>query len=308
MSHDASENTEYVPPLGPRFSQLYVERASPTADKPRLRFRIAAFFKNEFYDYARLAGQEIESGIGTDHLFNGYASSVANYLRQCSAADFRDTITMIYRAIGRKHAEERYTSHLRKRSEWRDFCRDVFVEENVAFRVDDECVVRPFVDDEFTRAATSVLRGLDDARLSAVRAEAKKAISDLGGREPDFKGSVRAIFEAIEIYAKLAVTTCNVSRLNRNIVAEHLVPEIIRRAEFDGPAVEAAKELGESMVRWIQACHIYRHGQGVGEPAPPPPDVAIVLVSTGMSFLRWLLDSVPLAAQRTGQLDTESVL
>ena len=101
----------YKPPLGARFSQLYVERGAPQLDSAKLRRRIGAFFKNELNDYAGRAGQEIESRIGPDFHFTGYAYSIANLLQQCSADDFRDAITVIYDAIERAYTHERYTSH-----------------------------------------------------------------------------------------------------------------------------------------------------------------------------------------------------
>lgn len=286
----------YKPPLGARFSQLYVERGAPQLDSAKLRRRIGAFFKNELNDYAGRAGQEIESRIGPDFHFTGYAYSIANLLQQCSADDFRDAITVIYDAIERAYTHERYTSHQTNMRKWREFCAAAFVEENVAYRIDGNCVVHPFVDEEFSAAVTSLLRGLQDSRLGAVRAEVMTAVDALGGRHPDHKKAVRAAFEAVEIYAKLAVTTCKVQRLNRNIVSEHLIPAIQRRPEYQGPANKAVGHLGEAVIAWMDASHVYRHGQQVTEPSPPPSDLAVALVSAGLGHLRWLLDTVPLAA------------
>jgi hypothetical protein len=291
---DLVEAETYKPPLGARFSQLYLERGAPVQDSVKLRNRVGAFFKNELSDYGGRAGRAIESGIGTDFCFTGYAHAVAEYLRKCSADDFRDAVTIIYGAIKRAHLQEHYTSHQTNMRTWRDFCAAAFVEENVAYRVDDQCVVHPFVDEEFSQAVSSLLRGLGDSRLGAVKAEVLNAVDALGGRNLDSKKAVRAAFEAVEIYAKLTVTTCKVQRLNRNVVSEHLMRTIAARPEYKGPAAKAASHMGESMIDWIDACHVYRHGQQVSEPSPPPPDLAVALISAGLSYLRWLLDTVPL--------------
>ena len=71
----------YVPPMGPRFTQLYVDRGVPNDDSPRLRNRVAAFFKTEMYEYTSAASNAIETRIGTDYRFTGYAHAVAEYLR-----------------------------------------------------------------------------------------------------------------------------------------------------------------------------------------------------------------------------------
>jgi hypothetical protein len=293
-----SASTPYVPPLGARFSQLYLERGTPQDDSVKLRRRIGSFFKNEMSDYGREAGKEIESGIGTDHHFSGYSSQVTDYLVRCSANDFRDAITVIHTAISRVYASERYTSHERSMRRWREFCSAAFIEENVAYRVDAKCIVHPFVDEEFSQAVSSLIRGLQDPRLGAVRAEVVTSIDALGGRSADHKAAIRAAFEAVEIYTKLTVTTCTVQRLNRNIVSEHLVRTIVARPEYRGPAGKAVTHFGESMVNWIDACHVYRHGQQVNEPSPPPPDLAVALVSAGLGHLRWLLDAAPLPEVR----------
>lgn len=284
----------YVPPMGPRFSQIYLARGTPTEDKPRLRNRVAAFFERILYDHAHASSDAIETRIGTDHSLSSYPSSVADYLRKCTASDFRDAITVIHWGLLKKFEKDRYTSVRDAALKWRTFCQEAFVEENVSYRVDDQCMVRPFVDDEFSSSAATVLRGLDDVRLSAVHAEVDHSISRLGGRQPDPKGAVRAIFEAIEIYMKLVITTGQVKRLNRNLVKEHLIPAIRDRAKLDPPAAAASVHIGESLGDWIDACHIYRHGQGVNSPTPPPHEVAVALVSGGLTHLRWLLDSVTL--------------
>jgi hypothetical protein len=165
----------------------------------------------------------------------------------------------------------------------------IFIEENIAYRVDDEGVVRPLVDEEFNRNLASVLAGLTDPRLAAVKAEVERALADLDRSEPDPKSAIRSIFEAMEIYAKLAVTSYKVERLDRNVVMQHLLPLITGKPGMHVPAKEAAINLAESLCDWIKGAHFYRHGQGVEEPAPPPFDLAVAYVSTGSAYLRWLV-------------------
>lgn len=289
-----SENDEaYVPPLGDRYSQLYLKRGTTKSDSVKLRRRIGAYVKNHLHTYAHLVGNEIESGIGTDFFFDGYGRSVAEYLTSCSENDFRDAITMIYRAIGTAYKRDRYTSHEISRKNWLAFCQGVFVEENVSFRVDNNCIVRPFVDEEFAASSASLLKGLDDPRLRAVKAEVEAAIDKLGGRAPDTKAAVRSAFEANEIYLKLAITRVDVKRLNRKLVDEHIIP-LVKFSAINDPEKSSSTHYLSAFCEWIDACHIYRHGQGTNEPSPPPPDFAIALVASGLAFLRYLLERMPL--------------
>lgn len=291
---------DYVPPLGPRFSQLYLERGAAEVDSKRLRARIAAFIESKLYQYDYAISGAIQMRIGTDIRLADNTTAIADWLKTCSPSDFRDAMTVICEAIDEQNEKNPYERDLIPAGDWRNFCRDTFIEENVSFRVDDHCVVHPFVDDEFSRSTSTLLRGLTDPRLSAVRAEVEKALDDLGGREVDFKDAVRAMFEALEIYAKLSVKTCTVKRLNRNIVMEHIVRTIQSKPGYTGPSAEAAIHMGEGLVDWLDACHIYRHGQGVNEPSPPPPDLAVALVSAGATYLRWLLDNLPLPTTNDG--------
>jgi hypothetical protein len=59
-------------------------------------------------------------------------------------------------------------------------------------------------------------------------------------------------------------------------------------------ASKAAEYLLDSLCDWIDAGHIYRHGQKVQEPLPPPIDLAVIFISQGASYIRYLL---PLADQ-----------
>ncbi|WP_291733746.1 hypothetical protein [Leisingera sp. F5] len=49
----------------------------------------------------------------------------------------------------------------------------------------------------------------------------------------------------------------------------------------------SAKTL-EGFKDWINAAHFYRHEQGVEEPNQPAEEVAVLLISQGLSYTRWL--------------------
>jgi hypothetical protein len=59
----------------------------------------------------------------------------------------------------------------------------------------------------------------------------------------------------------------------------------------DRRAQEAAAEMLRSLGDWIDAAHQYRHEQGKPDTvAQPPLTLAVYLVSTGASHLRWLAE------------------
>jgi hypothetical protein len=103
---------------------------------------------------------------------------------------------------------------------------------------------------------------------------------------PDGKSAVRNIFEAVEIGFK---TLCSgPSRIGDTEIQRSLVPLLQARHGADETAKQVAQKLARSLAEWVNAAHFYRHGQTGTEPVQPPLDLAIVLTSEGMGFLRWL--------------------
>jgi hypothetical protein len=60
-------------------------------------------------------------------------------------------------------------------------------------------------------------------------------------------------------------------------------------------AQRAANKSVSALADWVDACHNYRHEEGVEEPSQPPIELAVELISTGASFLRWLISIDPAA-------------
>jgi len=46
----------------------------------------------------------------------------------------------------------------------------------------------------------------------------------------------------------------------------------------------------DSFALWVNGIHLYRHGQDDAQPVRPPIDLAIYIMSSGSSFLRWLIE------------------
>lgn len=284
----------YEPPMGPRYSQLYIQRGVPEADSQRMRTRISSYFYEHLnvleIDFKRPIAQRI--GI-TVPFTAGIGHDFAKFFRSCEIRDLLDAITVIYSTL-LKHKKRTYGSTLPVvgATGWRVFVGHVFVEENVPYRLDDHCVVHPHVDREFERGRISLLRGLETDRFAAVRDEVEKAYDALEDDPPNTKNAVRGIFEALEIYVKLITDGEKVDKLDRNAIKNHVAPLVAKKLSNDSVAAEAAQGLLEALIGWIKPAHMYRHGQKVETPAPPPLELAVAFVSSGSSFLRWLLDTL----------------
>ena len=78
--------------------------------------------------------------------------------------------------------------------------------------------------------------------------------------------------------------------LNSWLIENQLKPKALELYAEDPVATESISKVFEGLASWVDAMHIYRHGQGTTEPVAPPLEYAVYVVSTGASFLRWLVD------------------
>jgi hypothetical protein len=103
----------------------------------------------------------------------------------------------------------------------------------------------------------------------------------------DTKASVRSLFESLEILVKQMVDT---QRLNKRIVETKLKDKCLELYSDDLTATKVVTGLFDGFALWVNTLHNYRHGQADQEPIEPPVDVAIYILSSGSSFLRWLIE------------------
>jgi hypothetical protein len=67
-----------------------------------------------------------------------------------------------------------------------------------------------------------------------------------------------------------------------------LQPTVQKLYGADATALRAANKSINAFGDWVDACHEYRHEQGVEELSQPP--IAVQLISVGSGFLRWLVN------------------
>jgi hypothetical protein len=96
------------------------------------------------------------------------------------------------------------------------------------------------------------------------------------------------VFEALEIATKLL--DGRAARLGATEVERYLKPHCLGRFADGSTERGAANLFLSSMADWVNALQAYRHGQAVEEPNPPPLDLAIALLSSGATYLRFLIE------------------
>jgi hypothetical protein len=267
-------------PEGEFFSRLYIECGPATDDSRKFRNRLVgcleANYHAEYYSIVSAAKQELGLLVPSHPGMTVMIYELPQFINETSVANLLDMITLIYRVLARKHTHTR----------WREFVARALRDENVGYSIDKMGGMHFFVDQEFERNKGSIISGLDQKRYAGVRAAFEDAHRHLDAQPPDTKTSVRSMFEALEILAKLMEPGSH--RLNRQLVQEKLkisatwlLPDAIE--------VKALEKIFDGIADWVDAMHIYRHGQATENPVVPSIDYAVYALSSGAAALRLLL-------------------
>lgn len=280
--------TEDVP-KGELFSRLYLERGAPTQDSVQFRTRLAGYLEerhdSEFGEIAQIIKREggwVVPGYGGTM---GVYYDVPKFVMTTSILSLRDSITLVWRLLHAAHSKSDADA-------WVGFVARALREQNVGYSIDERGSIHYFIDEEFERNRVSALRAAEAPRYAGVRAEFEKAHLYLDADPPDTKASVRSMFEAIEILARLMAPESK--RLNRQLVLDRLKLSATWLS-VDGVEVTALGKVFEGIADWVDAMHMYRHGQAVEEPNAPSIEFAVYALSSGAAALRLLLqvDSTP---------------
>lgn len=265
---------------GKRFSLLYLRSSKPIEESDRLRNRLLQVFKQVAGSDGQHLGRAIERELGVNVIKYQY-----DYFLDWSAfsrlefRDFLDTITIC------KQFATGLNSIPSSSSLVKEFSR-IFSEESSAYTVDDRLGVHPSVDPSFRANLESVVRGLGGASFEAARLHLERADISLLPQK-DRRDAVRSIFDAVENVFKQ--TFPGAISINTATIQSVLKPAIEKVYPDDVEKRTALKQV-ESLKDWVDGCHNYRHEAGKPDPAAPPEELAVLMVSNGIAFTRWLAD------------------
>lgn len=265
---------------GERFSRLYAQPGELAQDSSRARHRIGALFgeaifKDRCDQIAAYLGREMGLLVPREgtHLSDWHA-----FVKECRTADFLDTITLVYRYLY-WHVGEEIANW------WRDVVKQIFVEENLAYEIDNIAGIHPAVDREFQGNLATAVAALQADRYRNVRELAESVPKYLSASPPKYKQGWRAVVAAME--ALFALMFPHVP-MSPDEIERRLRPVVLRAYEGQETAQRAALKMLAGLGEWVEASEHYRHRRGADESAQPPADVAILGISHGASLLRWL--------------------
>ena len=267
---------------GKRFSLVYLNRNEPVRDSQRFRNRLSAFYTQELAkehkDSIKTAFQK-EAGIEIPYLAN-FGFNISAVFENNELRDVLDSITLVYQVLVSKKWPGLANG-------WKAFVERCMREENVGYQLDEECGVHYFVDEEFERNRFSTLSALDSPDLRSVKAAYDDAYRHLDNTPIDTKACVRSLFESLEILAKQMTGSKN---LNKWLVQNTLKDSAIDQLASDDTGRKVISEMFDSFGIWVDAIHDYRHGQPESEPVAPSEELTVYVLSSGSSFLRFLLE------------------
>ena len=271
-------------PVGEFYSRLYVKPGAPLDDSDRFRHRIAAYFLRKLYKYdsafSNAVGIEIEVETGGYYFTTPHRpSEFETFFFKAPIVDVFTAITIIWRYL-KTYPTDAVT--------WREFVERTFKEENLSYRVDRKCGIHPAVDQEFDRNRVSSLAVLSEPRYATVLHAAEAAFKQLDALPMDGKGAARNIFEAAESMTK--IISGSSSNLDEGFVNKELRRIVDKVFVADDQLKSTAGRLLSGFGKWVDAVHPFRHGHDRNQPLVLPEDIAVLAVSQGASFLRWLAD------------------
>ena len=268
----------------PRYSQLYIPKLALNADSDQARLRMAVTFDSLVGDnpsFRRAVKRLIGRGLGLPVPAVAPGDGLDEHFSQCKREHLLDTVTLV--------AEAWHIKLTPARVAWITEVDQIFREENLAYRVGEDGIVRPHIDEEFDANQSSALRALDEERFAEARDDFEKAFQHL--RNGEGKQALRMMFPAVEVAAKVLFPG-KFSRLMPNELDSTLRPLLDARYADNEPARDASRQLLEAFKKWINSSQLYRHGQEVQASAEPPQELVVLHLSLGASFLRWMIETV----------------
>ncbi len=274
-------------PAGELFSRVYLERGAPLQDNARFRNRLDAFLA-DFWKEHRGISHYLKQEAGLIIPPRGSSYNFEKFFANDPIEHVLDAITLIWQYLRATYQQwtKAGTLTFPAADAWHAFVSRALREENLGYRIDAECGVHYFMDEEFERNRVSALSCLGAARYAGVKTALEAAHGYLDAQPADTKASVRSAFEALEILARLMDPASK--NLNKWMVENKLKPLALAGAA-EATEQDTVSKLFDGLAQAVDGLHNYRHGQPTEEPVAPSMNMAVYSLSTIAASLRWLV-------------------
>lgn len=281
-----------------KFSQFYLPPQEYITDSQKMRIRIGTYIYNLSFhtnigNYSLADYVTQHSGIIVPMALaalNQYFYDFKKLCNEVGIVDLLDIITLVHDAI----------TESSKKRELTQFVNECFVEEGLAYVMNQQGEIRFRPDEEFERNRIMTLKSLTENNFSTALEAYNHAYNEFQSDVQKGKSAIRYIFEANEIlFKKLAKPHHVFDQLNsRNIeTIKKLIKDDIA-GHLDDTAKQTINKFIESYKDWVDGLHPYRHGQDRESYDNPPIDLTIYALSTGAAHLRWLASLIKMKEEK----------
>jgi len=290
-------------PIGQRFTLTYQVQTDLERDSTRARFRVSKLAERSFPPGERVNGKvnfnvkrkavdalESELGIefGTRSTTGRLIESWEWFFNRIETRDFLDAVSVLTRTLYRSSPEYKGSNFYKDfRAPFVEEIRRFFKEEHLAYEIDSEGGVHPLIDTAFSSNQGSAIQVLSGDRHKATRGYIEGIDPCLLSDPCDYRGAIRLAFGACENLFKIMYGS---HRLDAKTAGEEITKDQ-QRLYSDHPTLQrsSSKQLS-AFKSWIDAAHFYRHEEGVAEPNQPSAEFGVLMISQGISFVRWLAE------------------
>lgn len=279
--------TEEKKPVGQLYSRLYLQPTETVRDSQRMRMRVLRTIlrivpeHQRDTDFGGIAEEVLGIELVSHGVYNppyvGWDSLVRSDL---SITDLLDVLTLLWRNLG---------EHGGRREHFRRAIANTFAEEAIGFSVDEKMGFHPAFDKEFERSRSSIVRILGDGRFRHEADFIAKSEAALLADPVDGRAAIRAVYDATENLFKRLTGKQNITNSH---VRKELAPAALQGVPADGKSNVAVNKMLDAFEDWVAACHVYRHAPGEAETTQPSCEIAVLMVSQGYGFVRWLAEMV----------------
>jgi hypothetical protein len=264
-----------------RYSQLYIDQSAPLPDSARARHRLGKLLEglithdSEVFALSELLERELGVVVEAYHAYQ-----LPRFVAKCAVRDLLDSVTLAFAFLKRQGSTT-------EAARWLNEGRRIFSEERLAYEIDHNGIVHPAVDKEFQRNRQATVASLQLPRYANSLAAFERISDELAAQPPNGKEAWRAIFTSVEGLFKLMFSSA--PQLNAGAIDAYLSGLVQKLNQGDAVALRAANKMLAAFKDWVDASHNYRHEAGSEEPYQPPIDLAVLAISNGTSYLRWLV-------------------
>jgi hypothetical protein len=202
------------------------------------------------------------------------SNSLERLFTNSSIGDVRHALTAVFRYVEKQSPRSSEA-----------FVRETNValsETGTAYTMDPRGGIHPSIDPAFTKDRGEIIRGINAERYSAARSHFERAMQNLDAVSLDRTQAVRGVFDAVEAVFKLMTSA---DRLTGDKIQQRISLDDL----YSGRSLRSANDNLNALREWVAACHHYRHAEAGEKPDPVPEGLAISLISSGISHLRWLI-------------------